>query len=216
MGSIFASGVMGDMSVGDASILAYNRSNPERACRGLIRTIASTRGMGDLIAPARKSGMARPGEWKHAKTDVCLIDRMRSDILLLIQEHKRFNPEDPRDPAPQLIAEAIAAFDYNNRWRVAAGETAVESKVCRQVNVADALCSLFIQVMPRIVLTGTAPTFYKIPVVANLVRDVMPTVVCAHVPTLPRPHRRQSEGMKPLDNRQANLRCYEAFKHVGI
>lgn len=161
------------------------------------------------------------GEWKHAKTDVCLIDRMQNDILLLIQEDKRFSPEDPRDPAPQLIAEAIATFDCNNRLRVSAGETALESKVRHSMNIGDALCSLFIQVMPGIVLTGTAPTFYKIPVSSNLVRDVhhgtyplVPTVVSAHGPTLPRPRRGHSEDMKPLDNRQALLRCFEAFKRV--
>jgi hypothetical protein len=38
-----------------------------------------------------------------------------------------------------------------------------------------------------------------------------PTVVLAHVPELPGPGRRLSEGMKPLDNGRHILRCYEAF-----
>ncbi|PCH35992.1 hypothetical protein WOLCODRAFT_134036 [Wolfiporia cocos MD-104 SS10] len=130
---------------------------------------------------------------------VCLLDRLQNDILLVIQEDKRFQPDDPRDPRPQLIAKAIAAFDYNNRLRV--------------------MCSIATHL-----LVGTMPTFYKIPVTANLMRDVRhgtypsePTIVFAHVPDLPRPHRRYSDGMKPLDNRQAILRCYEAFKCiVGI
>lgn len=70
------------------------------------------------------------GEWRHAKTDVCLIDRNQNDILLLVQEDKRFQPDNPLDPRPQLIAEAIAAFAYNNRIREMAGEAALESKVC--------------------------------------------------------------------------------------
>ena len=75
--------------------------------------------------------------------------------------------------------------------------------------------------MPGIVLVGTTPTFYKIPVTTSLVRHIAEgtyppetTTVFAHVPDLPRPLRRYSEGMKPLDNRQAILRCYEAFKNV--
>ncbi|OJT14757.1 hypothetical protein TRAPUB_8688 [Trametes pubescens] len=75
--------------------------------------------------------------------------------------------------------------------------------------------------MPGIALIGTAPTFYKVPDTADLVRHIHhgtypphPTVVSVHVSDL---LRRLSEGMKPLDNRQAILRCYDAFKGiVGI
>ncbi|KZT20273.1 hypothetical protein NEOLEDRAFT_1165115 [Neolentinus lepideus HHB14362 ss-1] len=144
---------------------------------------------------------------RHAQTDVCLIDRSRNDILLLVQEDKRFNPTESRNPRPQLIAKAIAAFSYNSSLRMAAGEGTIESKT-----------------IPGVVLVGTTPTFYKIPITAALVRNIRhgtyppePTIVSAHVPVLPRPNRRYSEGMKPLDSRQAILRCYEAFKDiVGI
>lgn len=78
--------------------------------------------------------------------------------------------------------------------------------------------------MPGIVLAGTMPNFFKIPITSNLVRHVQegtyppePTVVSIHVPDLPRPRNRYKEGMRPLDNRQALLRYYEAFKRiVGI
>jgi hypothetical protein len=78
--------------------------------------------------------------------------------------------------------------------------------------------------MPGIVLVGTMPTFFKIPVTSNLVRHVQngtyppePTVVSIHVPDFPRPRNRYKEGMRPLDNRQALLGSYEAFKRiVGI
>jgi hypothetical protein len=67
------------------------------------------------------------------------------------------------------------------------------------------------------------PTFFKIPVTSTLVRHVRhgiypsePTVVSVQAPDLPRPPR-HNEGMRPLDNRQAVFRYYEAFKHiVGI
>jgi hypothetical protein len=70
-------------------------------------------------------------------------------------------------------------------------------------------------------MVGMAPIFYyKIPVTANLVCDVRPdayssatTIVSVHNPHLPTPALR-SEGMRPLDNRQAILRCFEAFKGV--
>ncbi|KAH9916789.1 uncharacterized protein B0H18DRAFT_1096662 [Fomitopsis serialis] len=121
------------------------------------------------------------GQWKHATTDVCLVDRLQNDILLLVQEDERSQPDHPRDPGPQLVMVGIALF-------------------------------------------GTTPTFYKIPVTAGLVCDVhygaypsKPTIVSVHVPELPSPAGRYNEGMKPLDNRQAVLRCYEAFRGiVGI
>lgn len=84
----------------------------------------------------------------HAKTDVCIMDD--SEILLLVQEDKRHL--DQSDPEPQLIAEAIAAFYHNNRIRVQAlGVPALESKV-----------------IPGIIMKGTMPTFYRIPVTPSL------------------------------------------------
>ena len=63
------------------------------------------------------------------------------------------------------------------------------------------------------------PIFYKIPVTTALVRAVQlgeyptqETIVFAHLPPVPRPARRYSEGMKPLDNRRVVMSCYEAFK----
>ena len=68
-------------------------------------------------------------------------------------------------------------------------------------------------------MTGTSPSFFMIPITQDLSRSVergqfppTPTVVTGHVPDLPRPNRRFSEGMKPLDNRRSILQCYEAFK----
>jgi hypothetical protein len=68
------------------------------------------------------------GDWRHAKTDVCLIDRQKNEILLLVQEDKR-HQDDLRIAQHQLVAGAIAAFDYNNQIREATGQAALESKV---------------------------------------------------------------------------------------
>jgi len=139
------------------------------------------------------------GEQRHVKADVCIMDAF--DILLLVQEDKQHL--DGSDPEPQLMAEAIAAFYGNNNTRVRAlGSPTPHSKV-----------------IPGITMKSTMPTFYKIPVTTELVRAVQlgeypaqETVVYAHLPPVPRPARRYSEGMKPLDNRHIVLSCYEAFK----
>ena len=73
--------------------------------------------------------------------------------------------------------------------------------------------------MPGITLVGSSPTFYKIPVAKDLAQAVAlgrfpatPTAVYAHLPAVPRPARRLSEGMKPLDNGRHILTFYKAFK----
>ncbi|KIM72895.1 hypothetical protein PILCRDRAFT_829497 [Piloderma croceum F 1598] len=138
------------------------------------------------------------GEWRHAKTDVCVMDR--NGYLLLVQEDKRHL--ETVDPEPQLIAEAIAAVQSNNRTRNLSG-----------------LEPLDIKVMAGITMTGTSPTFFKIPVTLELIEAVQrgeypatPTVVAMHRPNVPRPVRRLSEGMRPLDNRRCILSCFEAFR----
>lgn len=75
--------------------------------------------------------------------------------------------------------------------------------------------------MPGIVLTGSVPTFYKIPVSVDLVRHVRlgtypphATIVHEHLVDLPSPPLLLREGMKPLGNRAAILRSYEGFKSV--
>ncbi|KAK0187221.1 hypothetical protein F5146DRAFT_767307 [Armillaria mellea] len=140
------------------------------------------------------------GESRRAKTDVCLLMN-RSEIILLVQEDKR-NMEEAGDPEAQLIAEAIATFQSNKKKRALTG-----------VPVRDAC------LIPGIVMIGTAPIFYKILATKKLADAVAfgifppdPTVVHRHVPSVPRPTRRLSEGMKPLDNRAIILRCFEGFK----
>ena len=78
--------------------------------------------------------------------------------------------------------------------------------------------------MPGIVMVGTSPAFFKIPITQNLSDHIAhgtyppaETRVTYCYPPVPRPARRHSEGMKPLDNRREMLKCYEAFKAiVGI
>jgi len=75
--------------------------------------------------------------------------------------------------------------------------------------------------MPGIVMIGTSPSFFKIPITETLsthIRDGTYPPEETHVtfcnPPVSRPGSLYSEGMKPLDNRCEILRCYEAFKAV--
>ena len=78
---------------------------------------------------------------------------------------------------------------------------------------------LDIKVMAGITMTGTSPTFFKIPVTLELIEAIQrgeypatPTVVAMHYPAVPRPAHRLSEGMRPLDNRRCIRACFEAFR----
>ena len=139
------------------------------------------------------------GESRYATADVCIADM--SEILLVIQEDKRHM--DSGDPDPQLIAVAVAAFQFNNyrRTRVL-NEPALTSKV-----------------IAGITMLGTAPTFFKIPITQDLASAVelgeypaTQTVITRHLPDIPRPSYRVAEGMVSLDNREVIFTCFEAFK----
>lgn len=141
------------------------------------------------------------GEDVYAKTDVCLIDA-DSNILLLVQEDKTHMSAS--HPEPQLVAEAIAAFQRNNSIRV--------NKLFLE--------PLQTHVFPGITMVGTFPRFYKVNVTADLDQNIRygtypstETIIYRHTPRVP---RRQSEGMRPLMNRKLVLRCYEAFKRFVL
>ena len=57
------------------------------------------------------------GEERHAKTDVCIVDRSQNDILLLVQKDKRLQQLEPVSARAQLVADAVAAFNGNNAQR---------------------------------------------------------------------------------------------------
>ena len=132
---------------------------------------------------------------KYPWVDASIMDEFRV-LLLVVKVHTHTRGFDPE---PRLISDAIAAFHNDNIMRVKRlGTNPVASKI-----------------MPGIVMDGTMPTFYKIPITDELVRAVesgekpnLETVVHVYVPEVPRPE----EGMKPLDNRVIILSCFEAFK----
>ncbi|KAN0139599.1 hypothetical protein V8E53_002628 [Lactarius tabidus] len=116
------------------------------------------------------------GDIKRAQTDVCIMDQ--NQMLLLVQEDKRYL--DDTNPEPQLIAEAIAAFNENNRIR---------QDILHMV-------PLDFKIMPGIIMKGTSPVFYKIEVTKALAANVgagtypgrrAVTTVHVHAPNIPRP-----------------------------
>lgn len=136
------------------------------------------------------------GEQRSAQLDVCIVHD--GAVLLLVQEDKA-QGRLPRRGEAQLIAEAIAVRQYN----VDSGVVGAEATI----------------VVPAILMAGTYPTFYRIPVTAELNDSVMSlvypeegTLVTRCSPDLPRSNTVRVEGMIPLDNRYTILRYYEAFR----
>ncbi|TEB29270.1 hypothetical protein FA13DRAFT_1734946 [Coprinellus micaceus] len=138
------------------------------------------------------------GRGSAAKTDVCLV-HLNSMILLVLQDKTN---KSPRSPEAQVIAGAIAAFQYNNEKRVDRG-----------------LPPLDLMNIPCVTMIGTHPSFYKVPVTQELSDAVIsgqypnqPTIVTRCVPP---PRRRSFEGMEFPDYRRIALQCYSAFRSLA-
>ena len=155
------------------------------------------------IVTGRSTTFTICGEQHHTESNVCLLDIMDDDnILLLLRINEQPQVLELKDPEPQLIAETIAAFQRDNARRLVLGQDPINVKV-----------------MPAIILTGSSPTFLKIPVTKELAQavklgqfPVTPTTVYAHLPVVPSPTLHLCDVMKPLDNRRHILACFEAFK----
>lgn len=137
------------------------------------------------------------GRPPQLQVDICIWDHSKAIILVAkVDIHAR-----GFDPVPRLISDSIAAFHNDNIRRVKhLGTNPLTSKV-----------------MPGIVVDGTMPSFYKIPVTPELVAAVesgmepeQETVIHAYLPEVPRPE----EGIKPLDNRYILLSCLSTFKQL--
>ena len=138
---------------------------------------------------------------KSAQTGVSLLDR-RSTILLVLQEDKPvFNSSGPE---PQVIAEAIAAYQHNNERRQRMG-----------------LSTLSTMTVPCITIIGTRPTFYLVPVTEELSDAVITgqwpevgtqVVKCV---TVAGHNRRLSEGMETPEYRKVAFQRMIAFKALA-
>ncbi|KAK0470594.1 hypothetical protein IW261DRAFT_1573028 [Armillaria novae-zelandiae] len=134
-------------------------------------------------------------EERSAQTDLCLIQGTMT-ILLVIQEDKTLVSE------AQVIAEAVAAFQYNN--------------TARDHNGLDLRDSMTI---PAIMMISTHPIFYKVPITQELSDavttgqyPVSKTEVIKCVVALT--SHRLSEGMEVPEFRWEVLYHYEAFRKM--
>ena len=136
------------------------------------------------------------------QTDVCLMDRRSTILLVLRQEDQTiFNPSDPES---QVIAEAIAAYQHNNQRRNRMG-----------------LPTLNTMTVPCITMVGTRPTFYLVPVT----RELSDAVITGQWPevetkvlmcvTVAGRHRRLSEGMEVPEYRRVAFQRMLAFKAIA-
>jgi hypothetical protein len=79
---------------------------------------------------------------------VCIVYRPTTILLVLVEDKTFFNKTSTE---AQMVAEAIAAFQYNNTKRVARGQPALE-----------------VMTIPCITMVGTNPTFYLVTVTEEL------------------------------------------------
>lgn len=135
---------------------------------------------------------------RQAQTGVCLVHPSTTILLLLTEDKTAFSG---RNPEPQIIAEAIAAFQYNNNARESVSLPRIDEMV-----------------FPCITMIGTRPTFHKIPVTTQLSSAVAagtyPEQTTQVVKCLV-PSRRASEGMEiPIYRRNA-LQYLVAFRDLA-
>ncbi|TEB35467.1 hypothetical protein FA13DRAFT_1728279 [Coprinellus micaceus] len=141
------------------------------------------------------------GETRAAQTDVCLIYRPTTILLALVGDKTLSNKTNAE---AQVVAEAIAAFQFNNTKREARGQPVLEA-----MNI------------PCITMSGTIPTFYLVPVTQALsdavataqypstqTRVLKCVTVMAH-------QRRISDGMADTEFRKLALKRFLAFKSLA-
>jgi hypothetical protein len=153
---------------------------------------------GQVIRTRKNIRLFMCGKYTHAKTDVCIVDKKR--ILFLIQENKshiRFS-----DPEPQLIAEAIAAFQHNNERIKYLGLEEIREHT-----------------FPCITMVGTYPTFYKIKITRELDKAVRSGKFPVSKTLVERfnpidDESGYSRGMRLLGDRKRILQSFIAFRSV--
>ncbi len=144
------------------------------------------------------------GDVRTAQTDVCVICRPSTILLVLVQDKTIFDESAAYKVEAQVVANAIAAFQYNNFKRAENG-----------------LSILGAMTIPCITMSGTTPTFYLVPVT----KELSDAVITAQYPTLETrvlkcittaAHRtRVRDGMADPEFRKIALKRFLAFKDLA-
>ena len=172
-----------DFAVHTLRLLGFNERN----------TLVRTR----YVIPLTICGDAN----RAAQTDVCLLHRPTLVLLVLVEDKTLSNRTDAE---AQVVAEAIAAFQFNNMKRGDSGLPLLDSMT-----------------IPCITMSGTRPTFYLVPVT----QDLSNAVIQGHYPatqtqvskcvTVGTHARRPSEGMWDIEYRKLALKRLLAFKTLA-
>lgn len=136
-----------------------------------------------------------------AQTDVCLLHRPTLVLLVVVKD----NPlSGGTDAEAKVVAEAIAAFQFNNTKRGDIGLPLLNSMT-----------------IPCITMSGTSPTFYLVPVTQDLSNAVIQGLYpatqtqvskCVTVGT----HAgRPGKGMRDIEYRKLAFRGFLAFKTLA-
>ena len=138
---------------------------------------------------------------RAAQMDVCLLHRPTLVLLVLVEDKTLSNRTDAE---AQVVAKAIAAFQFNNAKRGDSGLPLLNSMT-----------------IPCITMSGTRPTFYLVPVT----QDLSNAVIQGHSPavqtqvskcvTVGTHDRRSSEGMGDIEYRRLALKRLLAFKTLA-
>ena len=141
------------------------------------------------------------GENQVARTGVCVVYRPTNVLLMLVENKTLLNKTSAET---QMIAEAIAAFHYNNEKRAAIDLPVLEAMT-----------------IPCITMVGTNPTFYLVPVTKELSDAVInglypPTQTSVLKCVTVAGHQRWTGGgMADIEFRKVALRRFIAFKSLA-
>lgn len=173
-----------------------------------------------VIHQCRTLGFVTCGSNVQAQTDVCLKD----DYLLLVQEDKEGLLSCLYSDKLTAVSSWIA-MDFSSGSRASTTILCNSCVLLEQSSTFNArLCQLALQDSVGIPLIGTAAIFYRILVIARLVREV----AAGSTPTTTTIVRRRippmitnmldylTEGMGPLQNRRIVFHCFLALKTLMV
>ncbi|KAG5636950.1 hypothetical protein H0H81_006298 [Sphagnurus paluster] len=137
------------------------------------------------------------GALQNAQADVCVMSR--DEVILLVQEDKRSSDGLVLGSRPQLVAEAIAAFAWNQN----------QVTLRRQAPLTTLA-------LPGILMIGALPVFYKIIITDELYSAVKatsyPTKQTMIYRFIPEYNGLINHAMSDLDVRRRVVQYYELFR----